>query len=317
MRRKIVEPPVMRLRRIPLLAAGLLALAAPVSAGPVESAIVAAMRLPDAPTYGWRTEVQDDARTYEITGSTERAGEYSSVTMPVPVTGGRRAARGPVNSSGSSTVTAWFKGAVDCVVQTGEGWARLADLGAGSGRDQGSGSGGGPRRRGGGGFGGPPGMGGIGGVGGGGGGGRGSRGGGGYPGGAEDRGDGNGRTFSNVQDTLSRPHEEVAIIVAGASGMSAEGEVVSGTLSETAAKLLLVHEGQRDRVPLQAAGTFRFWVRGGALVKFETKLEGRLQVDDSFGRREVKVNQTATTTLSEVGTARVEVPPEVRKRLGG
>ena len=124
-------------------------------------------------------------------------------------------------------------------------------------------------------------------------------------------------TFSNVQNTLSRPHEEIAIIVAGAAGMKAEGEVVSGALSETAAKLLLVHDGQRDRVPLQAGGTFRLWVRGGALVKYETKLEGRLQVDDSSGRREVKVNQTATTTLSEVGTAKVEVPPEVRKRLGG
>ena len=305
-------------RRILSLAAGLLALAGQVFAGPVESAIVAAMRLPEAPTYGWRTEVADDARTYEITGVTERAGEYSLITMPVPVTGGRRAARGPVNSSGSSTVTAWFKGSVDCVVQTGEGWVRLADLGVSSGRDQGPGSGGGQRRRGGGGFGGPPGSGGIGGgMGGGGGGGRGSRGGGGFPGGAEDRGDGNARAFSNVQNTLSRPHEEIAIIIAGASGMKAEGEVVSGTLSDTAAKLLLVHEGQRDRVPLQAAGTFRLWVRGGALVKYETKLEGRLQVDDSAGRREVKVNQTATTTLSEVGTAKVEVPPDVRKRLGG
>ncbi len=305
-------------RRILILAAGLLALAGQVFAGPVESAIVAAMRLPEAPTYGWRTEVADDARTYEITGVTERAGEYSLVTMPVPVTGGRRAVRGPVNSSGSSTVTAWFKGSVDCVVQTGEGWVRLADLGVSSGRDRGPGSGGGQRRRGGGGFGGPPGIGGIGGgMGGGGGGGRGSRGGGGFPGGAEDRGDGNSRAFSNVQNTLSRPHEEIAIIIAGASGMKAEGEVVSGTLSDTAAQLLLVHEGQRDRVPLQAAGTFRFWVRGGALVKYETKLEGRLQVDDPAGRREVKVNQTATTTLSEVGTAKIEVPPEVRKRLGG
>ena len=70
-------------------------------------------------------------------------------------------------------------------------------------------------------------------------------------------------------------------------------------------------------VPLQAGGTFRLWVRGGALVKYETRLEGVLRVDDAAGRREVRVNETSTTTLSEVGTARVEVPPEVRKRLGG
>ncbi len=107
------------------------------------------------------------------------------------------------------------------------------------------------------------------------------------------------------------------MIIAGGSDLKAEGELVSGRLSETSAKLLLVHEGQRDRVPLQAGGTFRLWLRGGALVKYETRLEGALRVDDAAGRREVRVNETSTTTLSEVGTARVEVPAEVRKRLGG
>lgn len=149
------------------------------------------------------------------------------------------------------------------------------------------------------------------------GGGGGGRGGGGFPPPVDDRGEASGRTFSNVQKTLSRPHEEIAVIIAGGSELKAEGEVVSGRLSETSAKLLLVHEGQRDRVPLQAGGTFRLWVRGGALVKYETRLEGVLRVDDAAGRREVRVNETSTTTLSEVGTARVEVPAEVRKRLGG
>ena len=302
-----------------VFAAGLAALVTALSAGPVESAIVAAMKLPDAPSYAWRTEVADDARTYEISGSTERAGEFSLVTMPIPVTGGRRVARGPINSSGTSTVTAWFKGAVDCVVQSGDGWRRPEEIANAGDRD--TGGGGGQRRRGG--FGGPPGGGGGGVFGGGGGmGGRGSgggggRGGGGFPPPVDDRGEASGRTFSNVQKTLSRPHEEIAVIIAGGSDLKAEGEVVSGRLSETSAKLLLVHEGQRDRVPLQAGGTFRLWVRGGALVKYETRLEGVLRVDDSAGRREVRVNETSTTTLSEVGTARVEVPAEVRKRLGG
>ena len=302
-----------------VFAAGLAALVTALSAGPVESAIVAAMKLPDAPSYAWRTEVADDARTYEISGSTERAGEYSLVTMPIPVTGGRRVARGPINSSGTSTVTAWFKGAVDCVVQSGDGWRRPEEIANAGDRD--TGGGGGQRRRGG--FGGPPGGGGGGVFGGGGGmGGRGSgggsrRGGGGFPPPVDDRGEASGRTFSNVQKTLSRPHEEIAVIIAGGSDLKAEGELVSGRLSETSAKLLLVHEGQRDRVPLQAGGTFRLWLRGGALVKYETRLEGALRVDDAAGRREVRVNETSTTTLSEVGTARVEVPAEVRKRLGG
>ena len=43
-----------------------------------------------------------------------------------------------------------------------------------------------------------------------------------------------------------------------------------------AAKLLLVHPGQKEITPRAAAGTFRFWVENGMLVKYEVKLEGKL-----------------------------------------
>ena len=46
-----------------------LALLAPaLSAGPTDVAIVAAMKIPDARSYSWHTTVEDDARTYDITG---------------------------------------------------------------------------------------------------------------------------------------------------------------------------------------------------------------------------------------------------------
>jgi hypothetical protein len=264
--------------------------------GPVESAIVAAMKLPDAPSYSWRTEVSDDVRTYEIAGSTERAGDFSSVTLPMVTPGLRRGPRGPVGS-GASVVSAWFKGAEQCVIQVDEGWRRPDEMQGGSER-------GGVRR---GGFSGPPGMGGPRAPGGPGGQGRGSRG----------DGTSDGPAYSNLQNTISRPHEEIGVIVAGASEMKVEGEAVSGVLSETAAKLLLVHDGQKERTPLRAAGTFRLWVREGALVKYETRLQGVIAVEERGVRREVAVNQTALTALTDVGTAKVEVPAEVRKKLGG
>lgn len=292
-------------KRILCLLAAPALLLAPVRGGPVESAIVAAMKLPDAPSYRWRTEVTDDARSYEISGSTERAGDFSMVTMPRSSAGPRRGPRGAANA-GNTTVTAWYKGAVSHLVQVGEEWRRPDDFGSGENRDIG-------RGRRGGGFGGPgiggPGMGGpgMGGRG------WGGRGGGGFP--EEDRAE-SGRAYSNLQTSLSRPHEEIAIIVAGATDLKAEGDVISGALPETAARLLLVHEGQKDRKPLQASGTFRMWVREGNLVRYEVRLEGRLAVDDALGRREVDVKQTALTTLSEVGTAKVEVPADVRRKLG-
>lgn len=269
-------------------------------AGPVESAIVAAMKLPDAPNYSWQTEIVDDARTYEIVGATDRATDYSLVTMPLVNAVARRAPRGGGASSNVATVI--FKGAEQCVIQSDEGWRKPDE--ASSAEERGSG------RRGG--FGGPSGGGGLPGMGGP--RGRGSRGGSRYPGGTES---GPALSYSNLQNTLSRPHEEIAIIVAGAADLKVDGDVITGSLSETAASLLLVHAGQKKITPLQAAGACRLWVRAGALVKYETTLEGKLAVETGGGRREVTVHQKATTTLTKVGATTVEVPVEAQKKLGG
>ena len=96
-----------------------------------------------------------------------------------------------------------------------------------------------------------------------------------------------------------------------------EEGVIAGVLSETAAKLLLVHAGQKTITPVRAGGTVRLWVLNGVLVKYEISLEGVLAVEGRAGRREVAVRQTAMTTLSAVGTTKVEVPPEALKKLGG
>jgi hypothetical protein len=122
--------------------------------------------------------------------------------------------------------------------------------------------------------------------------------------------------YSNAQNTLNRPHEEIAVIIAGYSDLKVEGDVVSGTLSETSAKLLLVHAGQKDITPVKAGGTFRLWIREGMLVKYETTLEGTLKVESRDGKREVVVHQTATTTITDVGTTTFEVPAAAVKKLG-
>src|SRR5690349_3269125 len=162
-------------------------------AGPAESALVAAMKLPDASNYSWVTDVDDDARSYEITGKTDKVTDLSLVTMPMVGAVSRRITRG---SAGPGTdATAIFKGAENFVVQVDDSWKKPDELASNS--RYGS-------------------RGGYGGYGGGWGGmrGRGRRGmmggGGGRMGGPSDGSDA--RTtpaYSNLQKTLSRPHEEV------------------------------------------------------------------------------------------------------------
>lgn len=267
--------------------------AAPSHAGPAESAIVAAMKLPDAANYSWVTAVDDDARSYEIIGQTERATNYSLVTMPMVSAVRRRTSRSTSIVDNQATVL--FKGDEQFVLQTDDGWKRPEEVfPAGNSRGSGGGFPGG-------GMGGPRGR---------------SRRGGGNPFPHED-GSTPTPAYSNLQKTLSRPHEEIGIIVAGYTDLKVEDGVISGPLNETAAKLLLVHAGQNEITPLKASGTFRLWVKDGVLQKYETKLEGTLAIETAAkARHEITVRQRSTTTVKDIGTTKFEVPDEAKKKLG-
>ena len=247
-------------------------------AGPIEAAIVAAMKLPDAPNYAWTTEVVDDARTYSITGQTERAGDFSRVTMPMISALRRHAGLGAGNSD--NQVTAIFRGDHNLVIEVDGTWKTPAELSSTSQaapRGQTPASAGSGRRR-------------------------------------------SNETatlppYSNLQLTLSRPHDEIAIIVANARDWTAEPDGASGSLTDLGAKLLLVHSGQKEITPLRAGGTFRLWLKEATLVRYHVRLTGTLAVKAGLDRREIEVNQDATTQLNGVGTTHVEVPEEAKRNL--
>lgn len=285
-----------------LLAATTLVCAA--AAAPIDQAIVDAMKLTEASSYAWTTTVDDDARSYTIDGRTVRAHDLSLVSMPLAAGLRRHLPTGSANSDNRAQIA--FRGADHYVVQTATGWKTADEITALPTTE----------RRG------PPDRGAFGGGSGIGGGGmrgsRGKRGNAGSPGGESDeRGDGRaGLPYSNLQSTLSRPHEEIAIIVVGHTQPTLEGSVFSGTLTETAAKLLLVHPGQREITPVAAQGTFRFFYADGRITRYQVKLAGRLAVQTSVGRREIAVHQSMTTELRAIGTTTFELSDEARHKLG-
>lgn len=276
--------------------------------GPVEQAIVAAMRLADEPSYSWVTMVNDDARTYDLEGRSQRGG-YTWMRFPKIKSVSLRLGREHDNE-----IEAVFNGPMRSVIRTEQGWKTLEEL---------------PRARrdwdddpffwpatpstpvalst------------------------RGNhvnRGGGGFGSGALDpldpaaipwpmpslATDGERRPYSNAQFALSQPHEELAIIVSSYVDFDVKGEVVGGTLSDLGARLLLVRAGQEDRIqPLCGAGTFRLLVRNGLVTKYIVRLEGIVLVD----KRKVHIHQTAITTIRDIGQAGFAVTDEIRRKLGG
>ena len=83
------------------------------------------------------------------------------------------------------------------------------------------------------------------------------------------------------------------------------------------AQLLLVRDGQPEITPEQGAGTFTIWMRAGMVQRYQVRLKGVLAIKIGLGTKRVTVNQTTLTVIRDVGTTRVEVPAEARRKLGG
>lgn len=259
------------------------------AAGPVEDGIVAAMNLSERANYSWVSVVDDDARTYDIVGQTSREG-FTRIRMPVVNAVRRRLGRSPTDNA----VEAIFYGNVDCVFATEKGWKSIAELPAvaeeavirvdGS-LDPAAGAAGGtgiPARK--------------------------TR--------AAKKDDERDRqAYSNLQLGISRPHEELGVIVGSGENWRAEGESVSGTLTALGAQLLLVRDGQPEITPEEGAGSFTLWFRDGLVYRYQVKLTGVLAIETGDGKRRVNINQSTTTLIQAVGSTSVEVPAEVRQRF--
>lgn len=272
--------------------------------GAVETTIMAAMRLAEQPSYSWTAIVEDDARTYDIVAKTVR-GEFTHATMPVINSVRRR-----LGASASDTkLEVFFKGNVDCVLRTEDGWKTVDELPP-SRTDDFELAPGTPTT-----------SGGLGSI----------------AGGRSLKHRISGRAsigissrrivrnddlpdpnrYSNLQLAIAHPHEELGVIVSSHTRWEVEGDVITGALSELGAQLLLVQDGQTRITPLAATGTFKLWIRGGLVTRYQLKLQGSLAIETRGRQTHVTVNQVSTVSIRDIGVTVVEVPHEVRKKLNG
>jgi hypothetical protein len=61
----------------------------------------------------------------------------------------------------------------------------------------------------------------------------------------------------------------------------------------------------------EAKGSVKFWVKDGALNKYEFKLKGKMD----FGGNEFPNDRTTTVEIKDVNSTKVEVPEEAKKKL--
>lgn len=258
-----------------------------------ETAIIAAMGLAEAPNYSWTCTVMDDAQIYDIEGKTRDGLTWQR--QPMPKTVARRLGR-----EAGQDLESIFSDPLHYVIQTENGWRLLDEL---------------PKQhrdwidddwyyiRVGTGFrtpdmpaddselatyGLPPAI---------------------YVPVLREREEG--KVYSNAQFALALPHDELAIIVSSHEDFVVAGDVVSGTLTDLGAQLLLVHDGHEYITPVVAGGRFRIWLRGDAVEKYIVELAGIVVVN----RKPIYVRQKSTTVLKDIGTTDFVVPADARRRL--
>lgn len=109
------------------------------------------------------------------------------------------------------------------------------------------------------------------------------------------------------------PAAQAQELVSGAKELTKSDDVYSGDLTEEGAKSLLRFGGRRGGGPeiSNAKGSVKFWLKDGALSKYEFKVSGTV----SFNGNDRDVDRTTTTEIKDVGSTKVEVPDDAKKKL--
>ena len=118
--------------------------------------------------------------------------------------------------------------------------------------------------------------------------------------------------------TFKAPAADAQALVELVAELKEEDGALAGALSEQGAKDRMSFGGRggnAQRAPQIAdpKGSAKFWIKDGVLVKYEYKLSGKMTVGQN--NQEIQINRTTTVEIKDVGTTKVEVPEDAKKKL--
>jgi len=125
---------------------------------------------------------------------------------------------------------------------------------------------------------------------------------------------------------LKLPAVEATNLVALAGDLKVDGDKITGTLTTDGAKGLMSFGGRGRRGGgggfggpgggngpdiTNPKGTVTFWLTDGKLTKYQTHVTGSMD----FGGNAMDMDRTTTVTIKDIGTTKVEVPDDAKKKL--
>jgi hypothetical protein len=90
-------------------------------------------------------------------------------------------------------------------------------------------------------------------------------------------------------------------------------EAYSGDLTQEGAKSLMTFGRRGGQAPevSNAKGSAKFWIKDGAITKFQYKVSGTI----SRNGNDTDIDRTTTVEIKDVGTTKVTVPDEAKNKL--
>ena len=127
-------------------------------------------------------------------------------------------------------------------------------------------------------------------------------------------GAGRGRFMARMLQNFKAPAAQAEELAGKATGLKKDGDAYAGELPAEAVKGLMSfgRRGGGDGPEISGAkGNVKFWVKDGALSKYQYNVQGTM----TFNGNDREINRTTTVEIKDVGTTKLTVPDEAKKKL--
>lgn len=123
-----------------------------------------------------------------------------------------------------------------------------------------------------------------------------------------------GRWIGRMVQNYRAPAKEVAEMVTKVKELKKDGDAYMGELtSEGVASLLTFGRQGGGNAPAtqNAKGNVKIWLKDGVVAKYEYQVQATME----FQGNERTIDRTTTVEIKNVGSAKIEVPEEAKKKL--
>src|SRR5262249_23174926 len=125
--------------------------------------------------------------------------------------------------------------------------------------------------------------------------------------------EGPGRFMALRLRNFKAPAAQAAQLASFAQELKKEGDTYSSDLNEEGGKTLPAFRPRNGEAPSvsNAKGSVKFWLKDGELTKYEFNVKGTVD----FNGNNFDQDRTSTVVIKDVGSTKVTVPEEAKKKL--